>query len=196
MRERNLNQKISKTNKALRPPLEPAKTRASRKPKQLQPKRQKIPRQKGLSISYYLGYHLWSLLTSIGKITHVDAGKPPQKDGAQESAHSIIHPLNKSIESWINACAQLAEREELLESPPENIPSSARVFALRYESQPTTYIAPSNRSRYRNKIFRTSLVKCNIIIAKGDPPTELITRAKKITSQPYNSSEIAETDSK
>lgn len=48
LRERKLNEEVSKPNKALRPPLERAKTRASRKPKQPQPNRQKNRRQKGL----------------------------------------------------------------------------------------------------------------------------------------------------
>lgn len=70
------------------------------------------------------------------------------------------------------------------------MPSSARVFALRRESRPTTEIAPSNRSRYEGRYFRFLLGKRNIYIANGEPRTEMITRAKKIISQPYDSSEM------
>ena len=77
-----------------------------------------------------------------------------------------------------------------MESPSENMPSSARIFALRRESLPTTEIAPSNNSRYRGKHFRASLGKRNIYIASEERPTELITRAKRIFSQPYDSSEM------
>ena len=119
-----------------------------------------------------------SSLILIGKITHVDAGKPPQKDGVQESTQGINHAPSKSIESWTNACAQLAEREELLESPSENMPSSARVFALQHEGRPATAIAPSDISEYKDTKFRNSLGKRNIYIAKENPPTELITRKK------------------
>ena len=70
------------------------------------------------------------------------------------------------------------------------MPSSARVFALRRESRPTTEIAPSNRSRYEGRYFRFLLGKRNIYIANGEPPTEMITRAKGIISQPYDSSEM------
>lgn len=183
LRERNSSEEVSKPNKSLRPPLEQAKTRASQRLKQLQPKRKKIRCQKGLSILYYLGYHLWSLLTSIGNNTNIHRGQPPQKIGAEEAPHCINHPRNKSIEILLSACAQLAGKEELL-------PSSARLFGLRRESLPTTEIAPSNESRYRGRHFRLSLGKRNIYIVNGELPTELITRAKRIISQPYDSSEM------
>ena len=190
LRERNFSEEVSNPNKALRPLLEQAKTRASQRLKQLQPKRKNIRRQNGLSILYYLGYHLWSLLTSIGNNTNIHRGQPPQKIGAEEAPHCINHPRNKSIEIWLSACAQLAGKEELLESPSENMPSSARLFGLRRESLPTTEIAPSNKSRYRGRHFRLSLGKRNIYIVNGELPTELITRAKRIISQPYDSSEM------
>ena len=194
MRERNLNQKIPKTNKAPRPPLEPAKTRASRKPKQPRPKKQKIQQQKGLSISYYLEYHLWSLLTPLGKYIHIDAGEPPQKDCAQESTQ-INHPQNKSIESWISACAQLVESEELLESPSVDIPPSARAFVSRLESKDTSAIAPSKRSKVAVSVgdsnFRSSLLLRNILINE-DLPVPLLKRATEIISNPNESFEMDE----
>lgn len=55
LRERKLNQETPYINRALRPPLQPAKICANRKPKQLQPKRQNIKRQKGSWISSYDG---------------------------------------------------------------------------------------------------------------------------------------------
>lgn len=70
------------------------------------------------------------------------------------------------------------------------MPSSARLFGLRRESLPTTEIAPSNKSRYRAKHFKLSLGKRNIYLLNRELPTELITRAKMIISQPHDSSEM------
>ena len=72
------------------------------------------------------------------------------------------------------------------------MPPSARDFALRRESQPTTVIAPSNRSRFGagHPNFRTALGQRNIYIADEDPPTQLLTRATKIISEPHESSEM------
>lgn len=108
----------------------------------------------------------------------------------EESTRHINHPRNKSVEIWLSGCAQLAEREELLKSPSEKMPSSAHVFALRRESLPTTEIAPSNKLRYRGKHFRASLGKRNIYIACEARPTKFITQAMMIFSQPYDSSEM------
>lgn len=190
MRERNIGIEVSKPIKSPRQPLVQAKACASRRVKQRQPKRQNIWRQNGLLIFHQLGYHLGSLLTSIGKNTNIHTSNSSRKIGVEKSTHHINHPRNKSIEIWLSGCAQLAEREGLLESPSEIMPSSARVFVLRRESLPTTEIAPSNKSRYRGKHFRASLGKRNIYIAREERPTELITRAKRIFSQPYDSSEM------
>lgn len=46
------------------------------------------------------------------------------------------------MEIWLSGCAQLAEMEKLLESPSENMPSSARLFGLWRESLPTTESHP------------------------------------------------------
>lgn len=67
LRERNLSEEVSKPNKALTSPLEQAKTRASQRLKQIQPKRQKIWRQKGLSNLYYLGILSSMVITDFNR---------------------------------------------------------------------------------------------------------------------------------
>lgn len=189
MREKILNQEPPCTNRVLRPPLKPAKIRASRKPKQLQAKRQKIPRQKGSSIPCYHGYHLWS----EGKLTPIDAGKTSHKAGAQGYTQSINQPRNKSIKNWISACAQMADREDLLQSPSENIPPpSAREFILRHERCSTNALAITNRASWvvGSSKYRELLGKYNIHITDGDPPPKVVEAAMEIISPPKSSFEM------
>lgn len=92
--------------------------------------------------------HLLSLLTPVGKTTPITEDNPPKEDGAQDSTQSISYPpQNISIKNWISACAQMAETEDMLPSPSENMPQSARNFILQRGCQLTTGIKPSNVTR-------------------------------------------------
>lgn len=182
MRERKLHQEPPFPTRALRQPRKPAKIRASRKPKRLQPKRQKIQRQKGLSISYYHEYHLWSLLTLEGKTTPIEAAKPPHKDRAQEPAQSISPPQYTFIKDWISACAQIAEREDSLQNPLVDMPQSARMFISGRESTNRSKASVSHQAN-----FRHLQEEYNILTERENPPTKVSERALEIIS-PANSS--------
>lgn len=90
----------------------------------------------------------------------------------------------------------MAEREELLETPSENMPPSARVLALQDESRHTTAVTSSNNSKcdkgvgVANPNFRTALGELKIYIGKEDPTAQLLKQAKKIMSEPHRHTEM------
>lgn len=76
------------------------------------------------------------------------------------------------------------------------MPQSALIFALRHESRCTSAVAPSNASKGNKTIgvarpdFRTVLGDHNIYIGEEDPTAPLLKQAKKIISEPHQSSEM------
>ena len=90
----------------------------------------------------------------------------------------------------------MAEKEESLERPSEKIPESARILAMRRESRCTSAITLSNASKGNKTIgiarpnFRTVLDDYNIYICEENPTAPLLKQAKKIISEPHQSSEM------
>ena len=84
----------------------------------------------------------------------------------------------------------------MLESPSENMSQSARILALERESRYTSAAALSNASKGNKTIgvarldFRTVVDDYNIYICEENPTAPLLKQAKKIISEPHQSSEM------
>ena len=89
----------------------------------------------------------------------------------------------------------MAEREDTLPNPSEDMPQSARSFNQQGGSRSTSAIAPSNAMRpsfinAQVQQFETLLDECNIHIDDEDAPSKLIDRAKEIILPPDSSFEM------
>ena len=95
----------------------------------------------------------------------------------------------------------MAEREDMLPNPSEDMPQSARDFLLQHQSRSTTAIAVSNLTRpsfiaaHETK-FRTILVEHNIHIHYKDAPRQIIKRAREIILPPNSSFEMDDVTAK
>ena len=89
----------------------------------------------------------------------------------------------------------MAEREDMLPNPSEDMPQSARDFLSQLHSRSTTAIAFSNAIRpsfiaAHQKKFRTILGKHNIHIQYEDAPSQITKRAREIILPPNSSFEM------
>lgn len=95
----------------------------------------------------------------------------------------------------------MAEREDMLPNPSEDMPQSARNFLSQLQSRSTNALAYSNAIRpsfiaaYETK-FRTILDKHNIHIQYNDAPSQIIKRAREIILPPNPSFEMDDVTAK